>query len=621
MSQISLSSLLSQVGAATDGGTKLRPSATHADASARQDFASLIAGRMQSGSSGSTPVDGAANASKASTSVPISTPENAASAFAQVFSQVSASHGHAATTTESTNSSSGDGNGSAPLLQLVAQMRALLSRIRSDASGAGAAAGTTAQQGAASSSAASGASVEGLSLSDAIRALKDLLAKAGISPSAVADAKSAASKSAAQAKSDGAADGQSAEEGLASLLSLMQSLQTALKSQAQKIAQGAQATTDAGAAQLAVLQQLQQQLQEWGKQVVQMQQNGSVGRGDLKAMLAQLQAALKTGNDAARPTTVAGEKATNDRTVVAAGAQAQTTQPGANIVDGAGKSGSDGRQPDWMAALRQQHAQVRNRGGQHANAQGQAGRESGEANSQGGSTSSGSLPAAALSAAAQMQRPNPATTTATQGWLGAAVDPASLRDSTTSGGGLASTAALGGASLSGVASALTALTGSHTPAGIFGSGGAQPQPNPQLAAGMGQQIQWMVGKSISSASINVTPADLGPLKIHVQMQQDGGLQVQLMAHQHMTRDMLEQSLPRLRDWLQEAGLGQANVSVGPDTSGDTGAQLAQQQGQGSGDSSGSFGAGAGLSGTTDSGVAGHETHVIQGPVTLLDLFA
>jgi flagellar hook-length control protein FliK len=165
---------------------------------------------------------------------------------------------------------------------------------------------------------------------------------------------------------------------------------------------------------------------------------------------------------------------------------------------------------------------------------------------------------------------------------------------------------------------MTALTGSHAPAGIFGSGGAQPQANPQLASGVGQQIQWMVGKSVSSASINVTPADLGPLKIHVQMQHDGGLQVQLMAHQHMTRDMLEQSLPRLRDWLQEAGLGQANVSVGPDTSGDTGAQLAQQQGQGSGHSSSAFGSGSGLSGLTDSG---HEARVIQGPVTLLDLFA
>ncbi len=613
MSQISLSSLLSKVGVASDGGTKLRPSATHADATARQDFASLIAGRMQSGSSGSTPVDGAANAPKASTSVPISTPENAASAFAQVFSQVSASHGHAATTTESTNSASGNGDGSAPLLRLVAQMRALLARIHPDASKAGAGAGSNAQQGA-DQVAAGNASVEGLSLSEAIRALKDLFVKAGITPSAVADAKSATAKlSSAQAKSDGAADGQAVETGLASLLSLMQSLQTALKNQAKKLAQEPQVTTEAGAAQLAALQQLQQQLQEWGKQVVQMQQNGSVGRGDLKAMLAQLQAALSTKEGDARPSTTT---AAGDRAVTAAGTHAQAGQPAIQKADEAAKAPSDGRQPDWMAAIRQQHAQLRNRSGQHTNADGQASRDAGTANSQSGSTASASLSTAALSAAARPAQG--AATAASQGFLGAAVDPAASRDSSAQGATSVNSAALGGASLSGVASAMTALTGSHTPAGIFGTGGAQPQVNPQLAPGVGQQIQWMVGKSVSSASINVTPADLGPLKIHVQMQQDGGLQVQLMAHQHMTRDMLEQSLPRLRDWLQEAGLGQANVSVGPDTSGDTGAQLAQQQGQGSGNSSGAFGSGAGVSGVTDSG---HEPRVIQGPVTLLDLFA
>lgn len=619
MSQISLSSLLSRIGAATDGGTKLRPSAAHADASSRQDFASLIAGRMQSGSSGSTPVDGTASASKASTSVPVSAPENAASTFAKVFSQVSASHGHASSTTESTNNASDRGSGPVPLLQLVAQMRALLARIHPDAPKAGAAAGASGQQGAAAA-AGSGASIEGLSLNDAIRALKDLFVKAGIAPSAVADAKSAATQSTGQAKVDGAGDGQLAEQSLASLLSLMQSFQMALKNQTQKIAQGvakgniqgAQATTDAGAVQLAALQQLQQQLQDWSKQVVQMQQSGSAGRGDLRGMLARLQAALSTKEGDVRPstTTTAG-----DRVATTAGAGQSVSQ---NVGEGA-KSAPDGRQPDWMVALRQQNAQMHSRAAQHADTQGQAGRDTGTTSNQSGSTAFGSLSAAALSAAA---RPNqgPASA-ATQGFLGAAVDPASSRDSSAQGAGSVNSAALGGASLSGVASAMTALTGSHTPAGIFGSGGVQPQANPQLASGVGQQIQWMVGKSVSSASINVTPADLGPLKIHVQMQQDGGLQVQLMAHQHMTRDMLEQSLPRLRDWLQEAGLGQANVSVGPDTSGDTGAQLAQQQGQGSGSASSTLGTQAGLSGATDSGIPGHETRILQGPVTLLDLFA
>lgn len=88
---------------------------------------------------------------------------------------------------------------------------------------------------------------------------------------------------------------------------------------------------------------------------------------------------------------------------------------------------------------------------------------------------------------------------------------------------------------------------------------------PKLADNMGQQIQWMLGKNISRATLELNPAQLGPLKITIDMQQNQ-THIQVLAAHHLTRDVLEQSLPRLREFLQDAGVGNAQVTVGQDSS-------------------------------------------------------
>jgi flagellar hook-length control protein FliK len=81
-----------------------------------------------------------------------------------------------------------------------------------------------------------------------------------------------------------------------------------------------------------------------------------------------------------------------------------------------------------------------------------------------------------------------------------------------------------------------------------------------MTADLGQNIQFMVGKNISRATLDVNPANLGPMKITID-QQNNQTNIQIMASHHLAKDMLDQNMPRLREWLQDAGLGNAQVTV------------------------------------------------------------
>ncbi|HHQ69521.1 MAG TPA: flagellar hook-length control protein FliK, partial [Halothiobacillaceae bacterium] len=113
------------------------------------------------------------------------------------------------------------------------------------------------------------------------------------------------------------------------------------------------------------------------------------------------------------------------------------------------------------------------------------------------------------------------------------------------------------------------LTGSTLNAGVFGNNpttampqaaSGNPQTNPQAASQMAQQIQWMVSKGVSRANIELRPADLGSIRISIQTRGEE-TRIMMSATQQNTQSMLEQQLPRLREWLQEAGLSGAQVDV------------------------------------------------------------
>ena len=178
--------------------------------------------------------------------------------------------------------------------------------------------------------------------------------------------------------------------------------------------------------------------------------------------------------------------------------------------------------------------------------------------------------------------------------------------------------ASGGLAQAAAASASSLNAGSPA-GGVFTGQSATPPPNPQMPAQLGQQIQWMVGKGQSRAQIELRPADLGPLRISIETQGDE-TRIALTATNATTQGLLEQQLPRLKEWLQESGLANSEVDVSLGQEGDFDQQLADADGD-EPDGRGGFAGETAMSaaaGATDG--EGSETEWVEGR-GVLDLFA
>lgn len=95
-----------------------------------------------------------------------------------------------------------------------------------------------------------------------------------------------------------------------------------------------------------------------------------------------------------------------------------------------------------------------------------------------------------------------------------------------------------------------------------------PLPTPDLHGGefedqLGAQLEWMAGQKIGHARIRVTPQDLGPIEVRLQLDGDR-IAADFVSPHAQTRDALEQGLPRLRDLLGEHGFQLAHAGVGHD---------------------------------------------------------
>lgn len=110
---------------------------------------------------------------------------------------------------------------------------------------------------------------------------------------------------------------------------------------------------------------------------------------------------------------------------------------------------------------------------------------------------------------------------------------------------------------------------------------------------VGQKVIWMVGGEEQSATLELNPPDLGPVQVVLNVSNEMA-SVTFSAQQLEVRQALENSLPRLREMMNESGiaLGNATVNAGSDGS--------QQQGQ---QGSGRPGSGGGGNGGGDSAVA------------------
>lgn len=109
-----------------------------------------------------------------------------------------------------------------------------------------------------------------------------------------------------------------------------------------------------------------------------------------------------------------------------------------------------------------------------------------------------------------------------------------------------------------------------------------PVQHAQWGEKVAGKLAWLTSQRMSAAEIHVTPPDLGPLEVRVQVQHDQA-HVTVHATHSAVRDQLELNGHRLRDMLQENGLNLDKFEVSAESS-DQGAQqqLAEEGGSGGG---------------------------------------
>ncbi|MEM7503086.1 MAG: flagellar hook-length control protein FliK [Pseudomonadota bacterium] len=77
---------------------------------------------------------------------------------------------------------------------------------------------------------------------------------------------------------------------------------------------------------------------------------------------------------------------------------------------------------------------------------------------------------------------------------------------------------------------------------------------------LSQRVTLLAGSQQSMAEIRLTPAELGPIRVSVAMD-DGAANVTFTAQHSVTREAIESALPRLRELLTENGLSLGHASV------------------------------------------------------------
>lgn len=89
----------------------------------------------------------------------------------------------------------------------------------------------------------------------------------------------------------------------------------------------------------------------------------------------------------------------------------------------------------------------------------------------------------------------------------------------------------------------------------------QTQPwTPQFSEELSQQVRVFVNNGLQEARLQLTPADLGKVQITINMEGDHA-RVVFVAETAIARDLLDQSMPRLREMLQQSGIQLAQGDV------------------------------------------------------------
>lgn len=82
----------------------------------------------------------------------------------------------------------------------------------------------------------------------------------------------------------------------------------------------------------------------------------------------------------------------------------------------------------------------------------------------------------------------------------------------------------------------------------------------QWGQALGERVAFLINHKLNSAEIRIDPPHLGKLDIQIQLKDDSALVV-IQTQHAQTRDMVENSSVRLREFLQQAGYDSVDVSV------------------------------------------------------------
>lgn len=110
------------------------------------------------------------------------------------------------------------------------------------------------------------------------------------------------------------------------------------------------------------------------------------------------------------------------------------------------------------------------------------------------------------------------------------------------------------------------------------------QPSLQNAAWnrvMTSRVLWMAREGVQQASLKLNPANLGPVEVRLNMHHDQA-NVTFIAQSAVTRDALEQAIPRLRESFAQNGLELSNADVSQQSFGQSGDNNQEQAGLNSG---------------------------------------
>jgi flagellar hook-length control protein FliK len=115
-------------------------------------------------------------------------------------------------------------------------------------------------------------------------------------------------------------------------------------------------------------------------------------------------------------------------------------------------------------------------------------------------------------------------------------------------------------------------------AGAFRDQLMTPQNEERLQKAVGERIMRMVESGNWDTEMELNPARLGTIRIRLSME-GSELQVAMSSQNAGVRDLLEASMPRLRDGLNDSGIALANSTVDQDLSQQSGGSQNEQEQQ------------------------------------------